>query len=135
MLPHRCSRDGGNIAPALEWSQVPDGTAELAVLCEDPDAPNGTFVHWVVSNIPPTVTRIGGGDVPDEAVESRNDFGDRGWGGPHPPAGDEAHRYFFRVFASEQPLGLGADATADDLRDALAGHELARGNIVGLFQR
>lgn len=135
LLPRRCSRDGENIAPALEWSQVPDDAVELALLCEDPDAPTGTFLHWMVSNIPPRTGGLGDGDMPDEAVESRNGFERYGWDGPQPPVGDEPHRYFFRLFASRQPLRLGRDSGPEDLHAALEGVELASGNIVGLFQR
>ncbi|GAA4845293.1 YbhB/YbcL family Raf kinase inhibitor-like protein [Saccharopolyspora rosea] len=134
-LPRRCSREGGNIPPALEWEGVPDGTAEIAVVCEDPDAPGGTFLHWLVTGIDPQVTAIGDREMPEGAVESRNDFGEYGWGGPMPPAGDPPHRYFFHVHASSRPLHLFPDSTVDDLRDRLAESELAHGNIVGRYQR
>lgn len=134
-IPRHCSRDGDNTAPVLEWSQVPEGTAELALLCEDPDAPVGTFLHWMVTGIPPTTTRIGGGEMPAGVTEHRNGFGNRRWDGPQPPVGDDAHRYFFRIYAANQPLEIRARATPDELRSALEGKELARGTIVGLYQR
>ncbi len=135
LLPARCSRDGENISPELEWEAVPEGTRELALLCEDPDAPSGVFVHWLMSGIPPEVTGLNEGEAPEGVTQSRNGFGELGWGGPHPPAGDEAHRYFFRVYASDRPLGLDEDSTPEDLRRVLSDSELARGNIVGLYER
>ena len=134
-IPARYSKDGENVSPALEWSGVPEGAVELAVLCEDPDAPRGTFVHWVLSGIDPSRPGLGAGEVPAGAVEGRNDYGDIGYGGPRPPVGDPAHRYFFTVHASSEPLGLSRGASGDDLRRALEGRELARGTIVGLYQR
>ncbi|MFD1151140.1 YbhB/YbcL family Raf kinase inhibitor-like protein [Saccharothrix hoggarensis] len=135
MIPDRYSRDGGDTSPPLEWSDVPAGTAEVAVLCEDPDAPGGTFTHWVVTGIPADVTAIEEGSVPSGAVVGRNDYGDVGWGGPRPPVGDEPHRYFFRVYAVDRPLGLGEGVTGDDLRGAVKGRVLAHGTLVGLFGR
>ncbi len=134
-IPTRYTKDGEDLSPPLEWSGVPEGTAELAILCEDPDAPRRTFIHWVVSGIDPSVTALAEGEVPETAVEGRNDYGDIGYGGPLPPPGDPAHRYFFRIFAASEPLGLSPGGTADDLRRALEGRELARGTIVGLYQR
>ncbi|GGS31198.1 YbhB/YbcL family Raf kinase inhibitor-like protein [Actinokineospora fastidiosa] len=135
MIPDRCSHRGGNSSPPLEWDAVPPGTEEIALLCEDPDAPGGTFHHWVVSGIPAEVTALDENAVPAQATPGRNDFGETGWGGPEPPVGDEPHRYLFRVFAVDTPLRLGADATADDLRNAVDGHVLAHGTLVGLFGR
>ena len=135
MLPEQSSKDGGNSPPVLEWEDVPEGTAEIAVLCEDPDAPGGTFLHWMVTGIPPTAHRIGGGELPAGAREYRNDFGHRGWDGPRPPVGDAAHRYLFRVYAAAEPLQLGAESTSDDLRASLRGRELAHGELVGRYRR
>ncbi|WP_026454451.1 YbhB/YbcL family Raf kinase inhibitor-like protein [Saccharomonospora iraqiensis] len=136
LIPDRYSRQGGDTAPPLEWTHVPDGTEELALICEDPDAPGGTFVHWVVTQIPPEATGIGGTDgLPPGATVGRNGFGDLGWGGPQPPVGDEAHRYFFRLYAVDRPLGLDEGATADDVHAAADDHSLARGTLVGLFAR
>jgi Raf kinase inhibitor-like YbhB/YbcL family protein len=135
MLPPWCSKENDNIAPSLEWEGVPDGTAELAVVCEDPDAPSGTFLHWLVSGLDPAVNRIDEGVVPEGSVESRNDFGEYGWSGPLPPKGDEAHRYFFRIHACDRPLNLTRESTLRDLDRAVADAELARGTLVGLYQR
>jgi Raf kinase inhibitor-like YbhB/YbcL family protein len=134
-IPARHAKDQDNLSPALEWSGVPDGAAELAVLCEDPDAPSGTFVHWVLAGLQPTAPGLAEGEHPAAAVEGRNDFGEDGYSGPRPPVGDAPHRYFFRVFAASAPLGLVAGASADDLRRALAGKELASGTLIGTYQR
>ena len=135
-IPSRYSlAEGDNLSPPLEWSGVPEGTAELAVLCEDPDAPGGTFVHWVLAGLDPSTTGLAEGETPAGAVEGPNDYGGTGYGGPRPPVGDEAHRYFFRVYAASEPLGLRPGASADDLRRALEGKELAQGTLVGLYQR
>ena len=135
IIPERYSRDGGNTSPPLSWSHVPAGAAELALICEDPDAPGGTFVHWVVAGISPEDTGIAEDGLPDTAVVGRNDFDDLGWGGPQPPIGDDAHRYFFHLYAADRPLGLADGASADDLRAAIEGHQLAHGTLVGLFGR
>nr|WP_245900882.1 YbhB/YbcL family Raf kinase inhibitor-like protein [Prauserella shujinwangii] len=135
IVPDRYSRVGDDISPPLEWTRVPDGTEELALVVEDPDAPGGTFTHWVVTNIPPDARGAGEGELPPGGVPGRNDFGELGWGGPQPPVGDDAHRYFFRLYAVDRPLGLGEGATAEDVRAAAKDHTLARGNLVGLFAR
>ncbi|WP_137812340.1 YbhB/YbcL family Raf kinase inhibitor-like protein [Gandjariella thermophila] len=135
VIPDRYSFEGGNTSPPLEWADLPPGTRELALVCEDPDAPGGTFVHWVLAGISPETGGIAEGRPPEGAVVGRNGFGRRGWGGPRPPVGDQPHRYFFRLYASDRPLDLGPAPSADDLRAAVSGHELATGTLVGLFAR
>jgi Raf kinase inhibitor-like YbhB/YbcL family protein len=135
LIPSRISYDGGNVSPPLEWGGIPDGTEGLALLCEDPDAPAGTFTHWVVTNISPASTGVAEGAVPEGGTEGRNGFGELGWGGPRPPVGDDPHRYFFRVYAADAPLGLGGGASSEQVHAALDGHTLARGTLVGLFGR
>ena len=134
-IPTRFTKDGEDLSPPLEWSGVPEGTAELALLCEDPDAPGGTFVHWVLSGLDASLSGLGEGETPPGAVEGTNDYGHTGYGGPRPPAGDDPHRYFFRLYAAADPLGLSPGGSADDLRRALARTELARGTVVGTYQR
>ena len=114
---------------------MPEEAVELAVLCEDPDAPSGTFTHWVLAGLQPTATGLAEGEHPAAAVEGRNDFGEEGYGGPMPPVGDGPHRYVFRVYAASAPLGLTGAPSADDLRRALEGKELASGTLVGTYQR
>jgi hypothetical protein len=89
----------------------------------------------VLAGLQPTATGLAEGEHPAGAVEGRNDFGEEGWSGPLPPVGDGPHRYFFRVYAASAPLGLVAGTSADDLRRALAGKELASGTLVGTYQR
>jgi Raf kinase inhibitor-like YbhB/YbcL family protein len=95
-IPARHAKDHDNLSPALEWSGVPQEAVELAVLCEDPDAPRGTFTHWVLAGLQPTVTGLAEGEHPAAAVEGRNDFGEEGYSGPLPPVGHGPHRYFSR---------------------------------------
>jgi Raf kinase inhibitor-like YbhB/YbcL family protein len=133
-IARRYARDGGNVSPALEWSGVPDGTVELALLCEDPDAPSGTFTHWALAGIDPATTGVAENETPG-AVVGTNDFGERGYGGPQPPVGDDAHRYVFRIIAASEPLGLRPGFSGEDLRRAVAGKELASGTLIGLYQR
>jgi Raf kinase inhibitor-like YbhB/YbcL family protein len=134
MLPSRCARDDRNLSPALEWSPAPEGTAELVLFCEDRDAPE-RFLHWVVSGIDPATTFVEeGGEIPGSTAWP-NGFGDKGWGGPQPPIGDEPHRYFFRLLALDRPLDLGPGASSDEVRQAAEDRHLAVGTLVGLFAR
>ncbi len=134
-IPARHAKDQDNLSPALEWSGVPEEAVELAVLCEDPDAPSGIFIHWVLAGLQPAATGLAEGEHPAGTVEGRNDFGEEGYSGPLPPVGDPPHRYFFRVYAASAPLGLTGAPSADDLRRALEGKELASGTLVGTYQR
>jgi Raf kinase inhibitor-like YbhB/YbcL family protein len=132
-IPKRFTCDGSDTSPALRWSGVPGGARELALVVEDPDADR--FVHWTVLGIPPDQTGIPDGRVPAGAVETETSFGDRGWGGPCPPEGDDPHRYVFALYAADAPLGLGKDSSPDDVRAALSDHALARGTLTGRFGR
>jgi Raf kinase inhibitor-like YbhB/YbcL family protein len=134
-MPSRCAHDEENLSPPLEWSDVPPGTAELALLCEDTDAPSGVFTHWVLAAVDPTITVINEGEQPPGAVPGVNDFGELGWGGPAPPPGDGPHRYVFTLFAASRPLDVAPGASADDLLEALDGVELAQGSLLGLYER
>lgn len=135
LMPAEYSHESGDVSPPLEWSGVPKGTAELELICEDPDAPTGTFTHWVLGKIPPDLSGVGTRAEVPGAVVGRNDFGGHGYGGPHPPVGDRPHRYFFRLYAVREPLRLSRDPTGDELRTALEGKELASGTIVALYAR
>ncbi|TMR90993.1 YbhB/YbcL family Raf kinase inhibitor-like protein [Nonomuraea basaltis] len=134
MIPHEYSHEAGDVSPHLRWADVPDGTAELALLCEDPDAPSGTFTHWLVAGIPPDTTELDAGAELKGFVVGRNDFGTPGYGGPHPPPGDN-HRYFFRLYAVSEPTGLADGFSPADLQRALEGKVLASGTLVGTFGR
>lgn len=135
LIPRRYSRDGENVNPQLEWSGIPDGTAELVLLCEDPDAPTGTFLHWLVTGIDPASTGVQTGETPKGGTAWRNGFGATGWGGPQPPIGDPPHRYLFHVFAVSEPVSLPAAPAAGDVHEAVRGVTLASGTIVGTFAR
>ncbi|WP_217697420.1 YbhB/YbcL family Raf kinase inhibitor-like protein [Nocardia donostiensis] len=135
LIPERYAYDGENISPPLEWGGIPDGTREIALLCEDPDAPTGTFTHWAVTGIAPDATGVDTGALPAGSVVGRNDFGELGWSGPRPPVGDEAHRYFFRLYAVDRPLGMPEGSEPGEVRAALTGHITATGTLVGLFGR
>jgi Raf kinase inhibitor-like YbhB/YbcL family protein len=132
-IPKRFTCDGEDISPALSWRGVPSGASELVLVMEDPDADR--FVHWTVLRIPPETRGFEEGRIPPGAVETENSFGERGWGGPCPPEGDEPHRYRFALYAVRRPLGLGRDASPDEVREALADSALARGTLTGRFGR
>lgn len=132
-IPSKYTCDGENINPPLEISDVPPGAKSLALICEDPDAPGGTFVHWVVWNINPQTTEIGEGKVPVGASQGTNDFGRSGYSGPCPPGG--THRYFFQLVALDTTLNLPSGATRQDLEKAMGGHILAQAELVGTYQR
>ncbi|WP_149182253.1 YbhB/YbcL family Raf kinase inhibitor-like protein [Streptomyces sp. TRM49041] len=134
-IPRRYAFEGENEHPPLTWSGVPDDASELVLLCEDPDAPSGTFVHWVMVGIDPHTDGMDQGHVPEGGTELVNGFHQRGWGGPHPPPGDEAHRYFFRLYALREPVVLPDAPTADQVHEAVERRELASGTLVGMYQR
>ena len=135
MMPVRLTRPADNLSPALEWEQPPQGSAELALWCEDRDVRDGSFVHWLITGIPPAVTSIDEGTNPAGATVWPNSFGERRYDGPEPPIGDDAHRYFFQLFALDAPLDLSEDATMSDVRDAIGDHRVAAGTLIGLFAR
>lgn len=135
VIPERYTLEGANTSPPLDWTAPPDGTAELALLCEDPDAPGGPFTHWVVTAIPPGAGGIPEGRLPKGALAGRNDFGELAWSGPRPPVGDDPHHYVFRLYALDRALGLSEGALAAELRAAAGDHVLAQGALVGKFAR
>jgi Raf kinase inhibitor-like YbhB/YbcL family protein len=126
----RHSKDGGNEPPELEWSPPPVGTRELVLLMEDPDAPAGTFLHWLVTGIDAAATTLG-----DAGTQHENGFGELGYGGPRPPVGDDAHRYVFRLYAVGEPFAAPDLTDADALRTRLDDHALATGTLTGLYER
>jgi Raf kinase inhibitor-like YbhB/YbcL family protein len=133
MIPVEHAVEGYNVAPPLSWSAVPTGTKSVAVVVEDPDAPGRTFVHWIVASIPPDVSAIpAGARLPQGAVQGTNDHGTIGWYGPNPPSG--RHRYVFKVYALDnQPDTHGL--TKYDLYNAIKGHILAQGELIGTYER
>lgn len=134
-IPADYTCDGDDTAPTLSWSGVPGAAEALVLVLEDPDAPSGAFVHWLVAGIPPETERLLPGGVPAGAVQGTNGFGDTGYGGPCPPEGDEPHRYVFRVLAVDAELGLEEGFSRDDLTAALEGRAIAQGELVATYGR
>jgi|SRR5436309_5781644 len=133
---HTC--DGKDLSPPLSWSEPPQGTRSFALICDDPDAPMGTWVHWIAWNIPPGSGGLSqgipkSGELTDGTRMGTNDFRRLGYGGPCPPSG--THRYFFRLFALDQVLELPAGATRMELEHAMLGHVLAQAEIMGKYRR
>ena len=142
-VPDRFADYGGKVSPALEWSGVPAGTKSIALVVEDPDAPppRTPYVHWVLYNVPPTVTRLPENvpkgerlNDPSGALQGKNDAGSTGYFGPRPPPGGP-HHYHFQVFALDRALALGPGATRHDLAAAMRGRVLAKGRLVGTYQK
>ena len=126
-------------SPPLSWSEVPAGTQSLAILCDDPDAPAGDWVHWVVFNLAPDVRALPenvarDARLPGGAVQGVNDYARNGYDGPCPPPG-QTHRYFYTVFALDVRLALAAGARKKDLVEAMRGHVLAQGALMGTYSR
>jgi Raf kinase inhibitor-like YbhB/YbcL family protein len=128
-IPAKYTCDGENVSPPLRFEDVPEATESLALILDDPDAPRGTFTHWVVWNIEP-VSNIEEDTIP--GVEGVNDFQKIGYGGPCPPSG--THRYVFRVYALDKQLELKAGAGRKDLETAMIGHILAEGELIGKYR-
>jgi len=138
-IPKDFTCDGANKSPRLEWSEPPAGAKSLALIVSDPDAPIGTFVHWVLYNIPAGKRELDEGvptqgELTDGSRQGQNDFGETGYGGPCPPRGS-THRYFFELYALDAPLKLPAEATRKQLENAMQGHILARGELIARYGR
>jgi hypothetical protein len=137
----RFTCDGEDISPALSWEGVPEGSAELALVMEDPDAPGGTFTHWLLYSLDASETALAegvpeGGTVagPPALRQGTNDFGTVGYGGPCPPGG-ETHRYVFRLLALDEPVTLQGGASRDDLLGAIEGHVVAETALTATYSR
>ena len=139
-IPVQYTCDGNDVSPPLRFGNIPKDTQSLALICEDPDAPSGVFVHWLIYNLPPTVS-----DLPEAlsitgplegsgASEGRNDFNNIDYDGPCPPPGN-FHRYFFRIYALDTKLPLQEGATKHELVRAMVGHILATGHLMGTYKR
>lgn len=132
-IPRKFTCDGDNAAPPLAWSDAPDGTRGLALVMDDPDAPHGTFTHWLLYDIPATATELTDGSVPGKAL--RNDFGRSGYGGPCPPVGGGPHRYFFTLHAVDVPSLTLKGGTRTALERVLQAHTLATARLMGWYER
>lgn len=138
-IPTRCTADGPDLSPALSWGEPPPGTRSLALICDDPDAPGGTWVHWVLFNLPAGTRTLpegvaGKDQGPAGSLQGINDFGKIGYGGPSPPKGP-AHRYYFKLYALDTTLPLKAAATKAEVEKAMKGHILAQGMLMGRYGR
>ena len=138
-IPQKFSCEGSDASPALEWSGSPAKTASFALIVDDPDAPVGTWVHWVLWNLPASAHSLPEGvpkleQLDDGARQGRNDFRKVGYNGPCPPPG-KTHRYFFRLYALDAKLDLAPGATRQDLDVAMQGHILAKAEYMGTFRR
>ena len=137
-IPPKYTCDGANVSPPLSWTGVPAGTRSLALICDDPDAPGGDFVHWVIFNLLPGSAGLDEGlprrsTGPGGAVQGMTDFGRPGYGGPCPPRG--THRYYFRLFALDALLEGGAESTKEDLLYRMEGRILAKSTLLGYYKR
>jgi Raf kinase inhibitor-like YbhB/YbcL family protein len=130
-IPVRHTCDGDDVSPPLAWTGLPDGTRSLALLVDDPDAPGGTFTHWLAWDIDPAGELAEGAAPPGEGA---NGFGSRGYRGPCPPKGGP-HRYVFRLYALDAPLAVDAGADKASFQDAVAGHLLGVGELTGTYGR
>lgn len=137
-IPRGYTCDGANVSPPLEWTGVPKIAKTIAIIADDPDAPTGNWVHWVlynlpaaglglIENTPQTETLNGGG------AQGKNDFGKIGYGGPCPPSG--THRYFFKFYALDSELPLKPGATKADVEKAMEGHTVAQAQLMGTYRR
>lgn len=135
VIPQRFTCDGTNTSPPLKWRGVPDGTAELVVVLEDPDDAEETFVHWMVAALDPNLTELPEGWLPEQAVVGTNDFERADHRGPCPPHGQDTHRYTYTLIAARQPLGLDDGFTAEQLRNRLQGQVLGWGELIGRYGR
>ena len=133
-IPDAFTCEGENRSPALAWSGAPPATKSFVLLCEDPDAPMGTWVHWVIYNIGPSARGLVENGTAEGAVLGRNSWGKSAYGGPCPPPG-KPHRYFFRLYALDAPLALKVGAVRSEVHAAMKGHILATGELMGTYGR
>jgi Raf kinase inhibitor-like YbhB/YbcL family protein len=137
-IPPQYTCDGADRSPPLSWSALPPAAKSIALICDDPDAPAGTWVHWVVYDLPPTADSLQENipkidTVPGGGKQGKNDFHRIGWNGPCPPGG--THRYFFKMYALDTMLNLPAGKTKSEIEKAMKGHILAQGQLMGTYAR
>ncbi len=133
VIPKKYTCDGENASPQVSIAGVPKEAKSLVLIVDDPDAPGGTFTHWVVFNIDPKVSEIKEGNIPAGATQGINDFGKLEYGGPCPPTG--THNYFFKVFTLDTTLNFGESPKKSDVETAMSGHILASGQLIGKYSR
>jgi Raf kinase inhibitor-like YbhB/YbcL family protein len=130
-IPKQYARESGDKSPALQIEEVPEQAKSLALIMDDPDAPSGTFTHWILFNISPRTKEIHEDSPPVMATQGRNDFGEIGYGGPRPPSGE--HRYFFKLYALDTVLSLARGAKRSDIDEAIEGHIIDEAQTTGRF--
>jgi len=138
LIPAKYTCDGADVSPPLQWDAVPEGTKSIALISDDPDAPMGTWVHWVLFNLPAQTRELPENVPPDEtlpngAKQGITDFGRVGYGGPCPPSG--THRYFFKIYALDTELQIDTGAGKRGLLKAMEGHILGQGQLMGKYKR
>ena len=138
MIPAKYTCDGQNISPPLKWESAPQGTKSFALISDDPDAPVGTWVHWVMWNIPADANELAENirpvkELPNGSKQGISSFRQYGYGGPCPPSG--THRYYFKIYALDTMLELSGNTTKQNLLEAMKGHILAEGSLMGKYQR
>jgi Raf kinase inhibitor-like YbhB/YbcL family protein len=138
-MPLKYTCDGEDTSPSLNWKGIPESAKSLALICDDPDAPVGTWVHWALYDLPPNVTELPeaiptSATTPQGATQGTNDFKRIGYGGPCPPEG-KPHRYFFKLYALDVKLNLKPGATKAELVSSMNGHILAEGLLMGTYKR
>lgn len=131
-IPSEYTCDGSDISPPLSVSSIPENTKSLALIVDDPDAPTGTWVHWLVWNIPANKTSFSKGEN-ITFPQGKNDFGDLNYGGPCPPS--ETHRYFFKLYALDTTLKIIKGATKEQLESAMSGHTIEEAQLIGTYSR
>jgi Raf kinase inhibitor-like YbhB/YbcL family protein len=138
-IPKKFTCDGSDISPPLNWKDAPAATQSFALIADDPDAPVGTWVHWVLFSLPANSKDLQEGvdkeeQLPNGALQGKNDFRKIGYGGPCPPPG-KPHRYFFKLYALDTKISLKAGATKADVENAMKGHILGQAELVGRYSR
>ena len=139
MIQKKYTCDGADVSPPLTWTEPPSGTKGFALIADDPDAPMGTWVHWVVYDLPVGARQLAEGvpkqeTLPDGTKQGSNDFRRIGYGGPCPPAGP-VHRYFFKLYAVDKKIGLPPGATKQQVLEAIKDHTLGQAELIGTYQR
>ena len=138
LIPSQYTCDGSDISPPLDWDEPPEGTQSLTLICDDPDAPGKTWVHWIVYNLPKLARSLPENVSPtsyplSESVQGKNDFKQVKYGGPCPPSG--THRYFFKLYALDTNLNLESGATKAQVEAAMTGHILGKAELIGHYSR
>jgi Raf kinase inhibitor-like YbhB/YbcL family protein len=137
VIPDKYAHNGRNVSPPLNWDGAPKGTKAFALVVDDPDAPSGDFLHWIIYDIPPGVSELPEGvpksrELGNGARQARNDFGEIGYGGPQPPSG--THRYFFHLYALDEVIVVPPEARREQIENAIREHAIDECQIMGKYQ-